>query len=59
MKYIPYYVVILVLSGCVDHHMIKPFKCKCDCDEQIFECVGEEVSVQKDVVSKYIKNNID
>jgi len=45
-----------MLSGCSDKHSVKPFECKCNCNENSFECIGVESDTEQDSVKKFVKN---
>jgi len=59
LKWLVIIAVAFALKGCSDHHMVKPFECKCDCEKNKFECIGRETATEQDTIKKIIKNNID
>ena len=56
MKYLILVIFAYMLSGCSDKHSVKPFECKCNCNENSFECIGVESDTEQDSVKKFVKN---
>ena len=51
-------VFVLILTGCADHYKVKPFECRCSCEENSFECKGEASDMQENKISRYVKDKL-